>query len=288
MPKTVGVSILTNGQRLPALKRCLSSLIQNCYYRPLLIGVCDNHSTDGTAEWLKSPPEIYGVSWRNHRVVSDGGCAAGTNTAAWLVEDCEYVLHLESDFEHLPQELTGEDKMWMHRAIEFMDSGECDYLYLRRMVDECEMMDHWWSQWMAKIDEDRSPFLRCPEFWWSNNPHLRRNSAIMDAGCLPLNESIDGPKGTEGWSKPELQAPRPPNAWLYRMGLFVHDRPSREDKLKLMGCGRLGLYGSCCCKYGFFKDGQDAWCSLCEGDKGLEDMPNHEGRYREWLKRGTN
>src|SRR3989344_1635136 len=178
--KLIGVSILTNGNRLGYLQACVSSFIANCYYRPLVVAIYNNGSTDGTEEWLKtSLPKAYGVTWRVLNNHDDEGCAAGTNQALELVRECEYVLHLESDFEHLTQELTGEDKLWLRRAIAVMEEG-ADFLYLRRMVDEREMLAPWWSQWMPRVDgkDDSGRYLRCPGFWWSNNPHLHRTEAM--------------------------------------------------------------------------------------------------------------
>lgn len=271
--KPVGVSILTNGARLEYLKTCISSLLANCFYRPLIVGIYNNGSTDGTEEWLKTLPKMYKVAWRvlhNHK---DEGCAAGTNQACELVRDCEYVLHLESDFEHLPSEVSGEDKLWLRRVIEFMESDSVDFVYLRRMVNERDMFLHWWSQWMARIDGEKGNYLRCPGFWWSNNPHVHRTSTIYQRGTLPLDEAKDGAKGTSNWSKPELGAKQPGSTWIHRWGLFVHEKPSLGDQLSLPGCGPG-------CKYGFFKAGTDTFCQDCDRRKDFTDMQEHEYRFR--------
>ena len=271
--RPIGVSVLTNGARLEHFRTCLSSFLSNCYYRPLVFGIYDNGSTDGTAEWIRtSLPSAYGVEWRELRSDRDEGCAAGTNRAVELVEDCEYVLHLESDFEHLPQEVTGEDKLWLRRAADLMEKG-ADFLYLRRMVDEREMLAHWWSQWMPKVDGRDGNHLSCPGFWWSNNPHLHRTEAMRRLGVLPLDERSDGPKGTSGWSRPELEAARPGRTWLHKWGLFVHDRPTHGGRLELRGCRPEG------CKYGFFEDGRGAFCEACAEESGFQDMPEHERRF---------
>jgi hypothetical protein len=36
--------------------------------------------------------------------------------------------------------------------------------------------------------------------------------SLKDMNILPLEESLDGDKGTSGWSKPELEAGYPSNA----------------------------------------------------------------------------
>ena len=277
MRNPIGVSILTNKNRLEYLQTCVLSLLENCFYRPLIIGIHDNGSTDGTRDWCKQAKDFYGVEFRVTTSETDQGCASGTNMAASLVRDCEYVLQLESDFVHLPAEMSGEDKMWLNRAVAFMDSSDCDYLYLRRMVNEESIRLHWWDRWAEILSaSDRvSNYMRCPGFRWSNNPHLRRNDVIYEAGCLPVDEENDGPKGTPLWSQPELKAPEPPRAWVHRWGLFVHDV---DPTMLPHPCGKYGE-GYLSCKYGFFKDGGDHFCQCCRGPE-LSDMKKHYGRYR--------
>ena len=275
--KTVGISILTNGKRLEYLKACISSLLSNCYYRPLIISVYNNGSTDGTEKWLTTGlPEMYGITWRVLHNDKDEGCAAGTNQAIEMVKDCEYVLHIESDFFHLPENLTGEDKLWLRRAIEFMESDGVDYLYLRRMMSEKDIFAHWWSRWADKIEGEKGNYLRCRDFWWSNNPHIHRTESMYRLGTLPLDVKRDGAKGTANWSLPEMQAKQPGNTWIHRWGLFVHEKPTIENQLLLSGCG-LG------CKYGFFKDGKDGFCQECDRSKDFTDMQEHEKRFRKRL-----
>jgi len=279
MNEPVGVSILTNNARLEYLKTCVSSFLSNCHYRPLVIGIHDNGSTDGTSKWLDSLPEAYGVEWRISRSEKDSGCAAGTNTSISITRDCEFSLHLESDFRHLTPEESGVDRMWLHRAIEFMrDPERCAYLYLRRMVDEYEMAMHWWDRWMPTVDKEVGSYLRVPHFWWSNNPTLFRTEALFDCGTLPLATHKDGPKGTKDWSRPELEATSPPGAWVYRWGMFVHEHP---EPFTEAGCG-LVSYGASTCKYGFWKGGDDAWCQACRRNMSYRDMSAHRARFEEW------
>jgi len=278
--KPVGISILTNGSRRRELERCIDSLLANCYYRPLIVGIYSNGSTDDTVDWLDNLPRgIYGVEWRLDVSTTDRGCAYGTNRSMELLEDCELQIHLESDFEHLTPEESGEDKMWLHRAVEHMNAGDCDYLYLRRMRDHREAQMHWWSQWMPQVTEARDDYLKCPGFWWSNNPVLFRTAALEAAGTLPLDGSKDGVKGTPGWSQPELQAARPPNAWIHRWGLFVHERQAGET-FDRHGCGRYGRFGQSGCKYGFWYSDGETFCRSCDHSAGFEDLPHHEDRAR--------
>lgn len=222
-------------------------------------------------------PWKYGIKFRVKFSRDDLGCAAGTNVACEMVRDTEFAIHLESDFQHLKTDESGEDRLWLRHAAEFMQESGGNYLYLRRMVNEQEMMAHWWSQWMGKIKEDRGRYLYCPDFWWTNNPALRRNKAIYDIGTLPLDVSKDGPKGTEGWSKPELTTKAPGNAWIHKWGLFVHDKPSHGDVFTQKGCSPAG------CQYGFFKNGSGKFCECCDRFSGFVGMRSHEMRFREAL-----
>lgn len=276
----IGISILTNGTRLDYLQRCVDSFLYNCHYRPLVISVCDNGSSDGTYEWLYSRKNNYGIEWRIYSKSVDQGCAFGTNTSIEMVQDCEYQIHLESDFEHLPQSLTGEDKFWLHRVVDFMKSGECDYMYLRRMVSERDIFLHWWSQWMNKIDRSVGNYLHCPEFWWSNNPTIFKNKALYDCGTFPLDVTQDGPKGSSQWSKPELNTKKPTKAWIHKWGLFVHELPLNYDLVMPNNPHQCGDGNSPLgCKYGFFKGKGDAFCAVCDKSKGFEDMENHARRF---------
>lgn len=282
----VGISVLTNGCRLLALQRCLGSLLSFCYYRPLVIGVFDNGSQDDTSKWLNEwtkdlgNPWQYGVTFRTQTSSEDLGCAAGTNAACALVRDCEFAVHIESDFEHLSPEESGEDRLWLRHAVEFMQGVNGNFMYLRRMVDERDVLLHWWSQWMSKIPERRGRYLSCPDFWWSNNPALRRNKALYDGGTLPLDTGKDGSKGTAGWSKPEMEAPKPGRAWIHQWGLFVHEKPL--GMLNHPGCPERSQdegFGFSHCKYGFFKNGTGRFCDVCDRRSGFDDMQQHMNRF---------
>ena len=276
----VGVSILTNSNRGPDTVRCIQSFLANCFYRPLVLRVFSNGSTDDTLAQLETLrqkiPNAYAIDWRIKASPSDLGCARGTNAAHELVNDCEYAIHLESDFGHLSEAESGVNRMWLADAIKFMDRGACDYLYLRRMRSEWEMMQHWWSQWMEQVTEMKGPYLNCPPFWWSNNPTLRRVKALYDCKTLPLRVEIDGKKGEAGWSQPELNAPRPTKSWIFKWGMFVHEPEPLAPK---SGCGRHGPFGYSTCKYGFHTP-DPKFCSLCDSRMVFTELQQHEQRYR--------
>jgi glycosyltransferase involved in cell wall biosynthesis len=281
----VGISILTNAQRRSQLQTCLGSLLTHCYYRPLVIGIFDNGSTDDTWNWLsewvssKDNPWQYGVTFRVQHSDTDLGCAAGTNAACELVGDCEFAIHIESDFEHLSPEESGEDRLWLRHAVEFMQGVNGNFMYLRRMIGERDIFLHWWDQWMVRIIGQQGKYLSCPDFWWSNNPALRRNKALYDGGTLPLDMSKDGPKGSVGWSKPELETKAPGRAWIHQWGLFIHDRATQITPWHKGVCSNMGGKE---CKYGFFKNGDitDKFCEVCLPDESFRDMAAHKARFK--------
>jgi len=279
----VGVSVLTNSNRGHLTVTCVQSFLANCYYRPIILGIFSNGSTDNTLDLIgqlkESMPDAYNIVWRVNHSGTDLGCAAGTNAAHELVRDCQYAIHLESDFIHLTEKESGVSKTWLHQAIQFMETGVCDYLYLRRIHNEQEMMMHWWSQWLPQVTKQEGPFLQCPPFWWSNNPTLRRVQALYDCGTLPLRADLDGAKGQLGWSQPELRASRPTKPWLYCWGMFVHDHRGFTDS---SGCQKYGPYGLSTCKYGFHHP-STVFCSLCDQGKNFSDLQNHEQRLRSKL-----
>lgn len=279
--KAVGVSILTNADRREALERCLKSLLENCYYRPLIIGIFDNGSTDDTGQWLssKSMPDAYGVDYRFKRSEDDLGVGRGTNNAIYLVNDCKYALHLESDWEHLTEEESGVGKMWLAEAVEWMERSDCDYLYLRRFVNGDEAVTHWWSQWFNVVSTSTGPYDRLRDFWWSNNPHLRNNVVLQHSGVLPLPAVDNDRKGEAAWCMSEFRAKHPSNPWFYRYGMFVHERQKFGDLSGLTGCSTVQTYGYSGCKYGWFVDGEaNKWCKTCDHNKSSDDLLEHELR----------
>jgi hypothetical protein len=277
----VSVSILTNGARRNYLESCIYSFLDNCHYRPLTIGIFDNGSSDSTVEYLReSFPKGYGIEWVMERSDVDLGCAEGTNRSIDLVADgSEYHIHLESDFIHMPEVQTGIDKYWLHRALEFLDDGDCDYLYLRRMENEEDIRLHWWAQWMPRISKTVGEYQKCDGFWWSNNPTLFRTSALRESGTLPLDTRLDGKKGTDGWSQPELQASKPPNAWIHKWGMFSHESISPKYSIKKYGCGLFDELGTSSCKYGLYINRDSDFCKSCDLRKGISDMAEHNFRF---------
>jgi GT2 family glycosyltransferase len=224
----IGISILTNGNRLAMLQNCLKTLLSLCFFRPLVVGIFNNGSTDDTGkwldEWIKSPsnPWKYGITFRVEHSEKDLGCAGGTNRSIEMVHGCDLQLHMESDFRHI----AGFEKLWLRKAVEdLFETGKSDYLYLRGFRGDSEKEFHWFPQWKKQIVEVQGPYQRCEGFWYSNNPSLFRLSALLKSGTLPLRVDIDGAKGTENWSKPEMLTPRPTKTWMWGFGegMFVHD-----------------------------------------------------------------
>jgi glycosyltransferase involved in cell wall biosynthesis len=277
MNEPVGISILTNGERLPRLAACVSSILGGTSYRPLIVAVHDNGSVDGTSEWLRevSSVEPPGVEWRVGRSETDMGVSVGTNRAMDMVSDCGWAMHVESDFELLPPELSGWDVGWLDSALRWMSSEGCDYLYLRRIVDEREVRAHWWWRWPGRVARFEGPFCEVPGFWWSNNPHLRNDRALRRAGVVPIPERDGENKRSSFWSLSEARAKAPPNPAVTVPGLFVHEWDGGDG----FGCGRFDAFGASSCKYGFFVDPASAWCRACDAAAPSNCLAEHVDRF---------
>jgi len=282
----VGVAILTNGENRIWVQRTIESFLANCSLRPLTIGIFDNGSTDDTYKYISGLPKDLGVEWRVERSNEDLGCGIGVNRAGDLVGEAEYTLFLEKDWTHLRPEQSGVPTTWLGDFLDFMDEEECDYIYLRKFRSEIEMRQHGWARTLGMINLDKGPFSRVTPMDYSNNPHLRRNSAMIESGVLPLPEIRDDEgnpaehKGKPLWGQAEIRAPKPPNAWIHRWGIFIHEA-NPDVVMPQFGCGKYGPFGISSCKYGFvqYRGGADPWCLVCEGDDPFNCLAHHDLRY---------
>lgn len=225
---TVGISILTNKGRTRRLKNLLDSFFRNTQCPVgLAIGIFCNGVDSETDSFVEDFISKNGhIDLRYDGSQKDKGCAFGTNRSMEMVKDCKYQLHLESDFqivfEQEPQ------RRWLLDAIELLDKG-FNYVYLRRMRDDKEATLHWWHQWYNKMTPYNDQFVSCPGFWWSNNPAIFNYEKLKELAILPLDESLDGPKGTPQWSQPELQAGRIEKSLVHRWGVFLHEYDENEN-----------------------------------------------------------
>jgi len=290
--KPIGIAVLTNSDRKHYLKDTIESFLENCSYRPLVIGIFDNGSTDDTWNYIQdlAQTKLDGVEWRIKRSDMDLGCGPGVNRANEMVKEFEYTFFLESDWLLMREEESGVPKTWMDECLEFMQTGKCDYLYLRRFAHNDEAMFHDYGFVMHFSGEQDGKFLQINKFMYSNNPHLRRTKALYDSGTLPVPEFL-APDGTglekkenkQFWGKAEHAAPQPPNIWFRVWGMFLHEsEPIASDKIKPVGCGYYGPYGCSTCKYGFIQFNH-GFCPLCDASKDYHDLFNHQKRYHTYF-----
>ena len=285
--KPIGIAVLTNSDRRLYLQRTLETFLENCSYRPLVIGIYDNGSTDSTQSYIQSLPSknYEGVTWRFGRSESDLGCGPGVNRANALVREFEYTFFLESDWTHLIEKEIGVPKTWMQECLEFMETGKCDYLYFRRFKNNTEARFHDYHAVIHLACEQQDKFLRVDKFMYSNNPHLRRTEALFQNGTLPVPEFFDAQgNGLEKkinkniWGKAEHTAPQPKNMYFYVWGMFAHESEVSPAEPKKVGCGKYGPYGCSTCKYGFL-DFKHGWCPLCDASKDYHDLYPHQMRW---------
>lgn len=287
MKETVGVAFLTNGQRRGYLEQNINAFLANCSYRPLVISIFDNGSTDDTPEYCRYRlPVMQDVGFRYVRSEKDLGCGAGVNRAIQLVKEFQFHLFLECDWTCLHESESGCSPDWMDECLDFMKTGKCDYLYLRRFRNDAEAAFHHWPFVMANSGHTDGKFLHTEKFMFSNNPSLRRTQKLFDCGTLPLQEFFNAQgegtekKGNAEWGQAEHMAKMPPNFYIHKWGMFVHEStPTPIGQLKPVGCEKYGDgKGVSTCKYGFTEFRHD-WCPLCDFNKEHHDLLAHQQRY---------
>jgi glycosyltransferase involved in cell wall biosynthesis len=289
MKEPIGIAVLTNGNRLGYLKQNLEAFIENTSYRPLVFGIFDNGSTDGTPTYINSLINTEGVTFRKMRSEADMGCGVGVNRANDLVKEFEYTIFLESDWTLLEERESGWNKEWLDECLDFMKTGKCDYLYLRRFPNVFESRFHDYQHVMAHSGHQEGRFLYITKFMYSNNPHIRRTKVLYDQGILPLREFIDAnglgieKKGNPTWSQAEHSAKQPEKLWFTMWGMFGHETTVTPKEIRQVGCDKYGPFGCSTCKYGF-TEFNAGFCALCDFSKDWHDLKNHTDRFIQYYE----
>ena len=286
MSDTVGIAVLTNGDRCDYLQQNIFAFLENCSTRPLVFGIFDNGSTDRTPEFCKNLPVIQGVEWRYERSEIDLGCGAGVNRANNLVKEFACTFFLECDWTCLHKSESGYDEKWLDECTDFLKTGKADYIYLRRFRHDAESRFHHWPMVMANSGYSEGRFLRTEKFMYSNNPHVRLTKALYENGTLPLQEFFDDKgngiekKGNAVWGNAEHLAKHPKNFWIHKWGMFTHESTPTPplEQLKPVGCEKYGPHGVSTCKYGF-TEFRNNWCPLCDFSKDHHDLAAHDQRF---------
>jgi hypothetical protein len=227
------------------------------------------------------------------------GVGAGINQLNHYCRDYKYTLFLEGDWITLPQQIAGFDKDWVNRSLEMMETNGIEQLQLRKYQNDIDNRQFGFAYWITdkNVESVTGEFVFLKERDYTNNPHIRKNSAYYDLGILPLKEFYDengNPtelKASTHWGQAEIQAEvlgkQLKSAWL-KNGIMVHcDHWHYDDNFdkvieEIKGCG----YKTNCainCKYGFTFP-REQFCNFCDSTKGFTNLEEHNWRFEASLR----
>lgn len=277
---TIGIAVLTNGNRRKFLEQNIKAFIDNTSYRPLHFGIFNNGSTDDTKQWLDNHlPQHDQITFEVINSTTDVGCSKGVNIANNMVRHFMYSIFLESDWLCLTHVETGCSKDWLHECVAFLNTGKADYIFLRKFPNDKQAAYHGWHHYFSNAVEDDSNknFLKL-RFVYSNNPHIRNTQALYEQRVLPLVEYTTDKKGYNTWGRAEDKAKHPNNYYTYKRGLFVHETIKSNANIQPIGCNECGNFGYSGCKYGF-TELRPGWCETCDKNKTYADWNQHNERF---------
>lgn len=157
------------------------------------------------------------------KVVSNAenlGLSKGMNRLHNLVKEYEYTLFLEDDWVLFPTEY---NPSWLKACYDFLiEQSSVSTLALRRYKDEHEKYQYGWTRSIPYTNFTRTnnfnyeskmkgstiltkgglTFQHIPDFLFTMNPHIRKNSDYVKCGALPLIDIYDAvinPQITNVW-----------------------------------------------------------------------------------------
>lgn len=227
------------------------------------------------------------------------GVGAGINRLNHYCRDYKYTLFLEGDWITLPKNIAGFDSEWLNRSLEMMEANGIEQIQLRKYQHDIDNRQFGFAYWVAdrNVESVTDEFVFLKERDYTNNPHIRKNSAYYNLGILPLKEFYDESgnptelKTSTQWGQAEIQAEalgkQLKSAWL-KNGIMVHcDHWHYDDNFdkvveEIKGCG----YETNCainCKYGFTFP-REAFCKFCDSTKDFKDLEEHNSRFEASLR----
>jgi hypothetical protein len=227
------------------------------------------------------------------------GVGAGINRLNHYCRDYKYTLFLEGDWITLPKNIAGFDSEWLNRSLEMMEANGIEQIQLRKYQHDIDNRQFGFAYWVAdrNVESVTDEFVFLKERDYTNNPHIRKNSAYYNLGILPLKEFYDESgnptelKTSTQWGQAEIQAEalgkQLKSAWL-KNGIMVHcDHWHYDDNFDkvvedIRGCG----YETNCainCKYGFTFP-REAFCKFCDSTKDFKDLEEHNSRFEASLR----
>lgn len=227
------------------------------------------------------------------------GVGAGINRLNHYCRDYKYTLFLEGDWITLPQQIAGFDKGWLNRSLEMMETNNIEQLQLRKYQNDTDNRQFGFAYWITdkNVESVTDEFVFLKEREYTNNPHIRKNSACYKLDIFPLKEFYDengNPtelKTSTQWGQAEILAEASgkqlKSAWL-KNGIMVHcDHWPFDDNFdkaieEIKGCG----YETNCainCKYGFTFP-KEEFCKFCDSTKDFTNLEEHNWRFEASLR----
>jgi hypothetical protein len=180
-----------------------------------------------------------------------------------------------------------------------MEANGIEQIQLRKYQHDIDNRQFGFAYWVVdrNVESVTDEFVFLKERDYTNNPHIRKNSAYYNLGILPLKEFYDESgnptelKTSTQWGQAEIQAEalgkQLKSAWL-KNGIMVHcDHWHYDDNFDkvvedIRGCG----YETNCainCKYGFTFP-REAFCKFCDSTKDFKDLEEHNSRFEASLR----
>jgi hypothetical protein len=227
------------------------------------------------------------------------GVGAGINRLNDYCRDYKYTLFLEGDWITLPKNIAGFDSEWLNRSLEMMETNNIEQIQLRKYQHDTDNRQFGFAYWIVdkNVESVTDEFVFLKERDYTNNPHIRKNSAYYNLGVFPLKEFYDESgnptelKTSTQWGQAEIQAfelgRKLKSAWL-KNGIMVHcDHWHYDDNFdkvveNISGCG----YETNCainCKYGFTFP-REEFCKFCDSTKDFKDLTEHNSRFEASLR----
>jgi hypothetical protein len=227
------------------------------------------------------------------------GVGAGINQLNNYCRDYKYTLFLEGDWITLPENIAGFDKDWVNRSLEMMEANDVEQLQLRKYQNDTDDRQFGFGYWIAdrNVESVTDEFVFLKERDYTNNPHIRKNSAYYNLGILPLKEFYDESgnptelKTSTQWGQAEIQAEalgrKLKSVWL-KNGIMVHcDHWQYDDNFDkvietITGCG-YETKSAITCKYGFTFP-KEEFCTFCDNTKDFRNLEEHNWRFEASLR----
>lgn len=162
----------------------------------------------------------------------NGGLTLAMNELNDLSKNYKYTMFLEDDWICIP----GENKEWLNDGLCFLDSNDdVSTLFLRKWSGEKEKHHYGWTRTVQyfihknpnnynyenkmkgshKTDINNTKFQHIPEYLYSNNPNIHRNSDYYRVGIFPFIPHDDIKDQFGEWTDSNSSSDKITKCWGY-------------------------------------------------------------------------